>query len=182
MYLEPKYPRDVGRRGRWGHEVPVGLQEEVAEGGAKVGAIHVGLALRARVVDVLLAVGAGARELTGAEGGGADLGGRGGVRGGRAEAGGRRRGRAARVARAPSTWRRRPCSCASAARRSAPPAARADPGRRRAGSGRSACSCTCKRVGAKVLSLGAAFGGLAGGFEGAGAAAQEEGEHPDPKL
>ena len=41
---------------------------------------------------------------------------------------------------------------------------------------------TCKRVGAKVLSLGAAFGGLAGGFEGAGAAAQEEGEHPGPRL
>ena len=29
----------------------------------------------------------------------------------------------------------------------------------------------CERVGAQILSLGAAFGGLAGGFEAAGAAA-----------
>ena len=41
---------------------------------------------------------------------------------------------------------------------------------------------TCKRVGAQIRSLGAATGGLAGGFEGAGAAAQEEGERPDPWL
>ena len=41
---------------------------------------------------------------------------------------------------------------------------------------------TCKRVGAQILSLGSAFGGLAGGFEGAGAAAQEEGERPGPWL
>ena len=32
---------------------------------------------------------------------------------------------------------------------------------------------TCKRFGAQILSLGAATGGLAGGFEGAAAAAQE---------
>ena len=30
---------------------------------------------------------------------------------------------------------------------------------------------TCERVGAQILSLGPAFGGLAGGFEGAGATA-----------
>ena len=30
---------------------------------------------------------------------------------------------------------------------------------------------TCERVAAQILSLGAAFGGLAGGFEGAGATA-----------
>ena len=62
MYLETKYPRDIsrGRRGR--HEVPVGLQEEMTEGGAEVGAVHVGLALRARVVNVLLVEGASARE------------------------------------------------------------------------------------------------------------------------
>ena len=45
---------------------------------------------------------------------------------------------------------------------------------------------TCKRVGARVgaqiRSLGRALGGLAGGFEAAGAAAQEEGERPDPWL
>ena len=34
---------------------------------------------------------------------------------------------------------------------------------------------TCERVGAQIRSLGAAFGGLAGGFEGAGATAQEKG-------
>ena len=34
---------------------------------------------------------------------------------------------------------------------------------------------TCKRVGAQILSLGRAIGGLAGGFEAAGAAAQDEG-------
>ena len=34
---------------------------------------------------------------------------------------------------------------------------------------------TCKRVGAQILSLGAATGGLAGGLKGAGAAAREEG-------
>ena len=36
--------------------------------------------------------------------------------------------------------------------------------------------------GSRDLSLGAAFGGLAGGFEGAGAAAQDEGERPGPWL
>ena len=41
---------------------------------------------------------------------------------------------------------------------------------------------TCKRFGAQILSLGAATGGLAGGFEGAGAAAQEEGKRPGPWL
>ena len=41
---------------------------------------------------------------------------------------------------------------------------------------------TCKRVGAQVLSLGAAFGGLAGGFKGAGGAAKDEGKHPGPWL
>ena len=41
---------------------------------------------------------------------------------------------------------------------------------------------TCERVGAQILSLGAAFGGLAGGFEGAGAAAQEEEKRPGPRL
>ena len=56
------------------HEVPVGLQEEMTEGGAEVGAVHVGLALRAGVVNVLLAKGAGAREWMGAEAGAADLG------------------------------------------------------------------------------------------------------------
>ena len=40
--------------------------------------------------------------------------------------------------------------------------------------------CTCKRVGAQILSLGAAFGGLACGFEGAGATAQEERKRPGP--
>ena len=62
MYLETEYPRDVGRRRRGWHEVPVGLQEEMTEGGAEVGAVHVGLALRARVVNVLLVEGASARE------------------------------------------------------------------------------------------------------------------------
>ena len=38
------------------------------------------------------------------------------------------------------------------------------------------------RVGAQALRLGAAFGGLAGGFELAGATAQEEGERPVPWL
>ena len=42
--------------------------------------------------------------------------------------------------------------------------------------------CTCKRVRAQVLSLGAACGGLAGGFEAAGAAAEEEGKRPGPWL
>ena len=41
---------------------------------------------------------------------------------------------------------------------------------------------TCKRVGAQILSLGTAFGGLAGGLEGAGAAAQDEVGRPDPLL
>ena len=41
---------------------------------------------------------------------------------------------------------------------------------------------TCKRVGAQILSLGAATGGLAGGFEGAAAKAQEEGKRPGPWL
>ena len=36
------------------------------------------------------------------------------------------------------------------------------------------------RVGAQILRLVAAFGGLAGGFEGAGAATQKEG--PGPRL
>ena len=34
---------------------------------------------------------------------------------------------------------------------------------------------TCERVGAQILSLGAAFRGLAGGFDGAAATAQERG-------
>ena len=37
-------------------------------------------------------------------------------------------------------------------------------------------------VGSQVLSLGRATGGLAGGFEAAGAAAQDEGERPGPWL
>ena len=41
---------------------------------------------------------------------------------------------------------------------------------------------TCERVGTQILSLGLAFGVLAGGFEGAGAAAQEEGERAGPWL
>ena len=41
---------------------------------------------------------------------------------------------------------------------------------------------TCKRFRAQILSLGAATGGLAGGFEGAGAAAQEEGKRPGLAL
>ena len=45
-----------------------------------------------------------------------------------------------------------------------------------------ACRCTCERVGAQILSPGAAFGGLAGGFEGAGAAAQDEVGRPGPWL
>jgi hypothetical protein len=40
----------------------------------------------------------------------------------------------------------------------------------------------CERVGAQILSLGAAFGGLAGCFEGAGATAQEERKRPGPWL
>ena len=36
--------------------------------------------------------------------------------------------------------------------------------------------------GAQIVSLGAAFGGLAGGFEGAGATAQDERERPGPWL
>jgi len=43
-------------------------------------------------------------------------------------------------------------------------------------------SCTCERFGAQILSLGATFGGQAGGFEGARAAAQDEGELPGPRL
>ena len=39
-----------------------------------------------------------------------------------------------------------------------------------------------KRVGAQIRSLGGTTGGLAAGFEGAGATAQEEGERPDPWL
>ena len=41
---------------------------------------------------------------------------------------------------------------------------------------------TCERVGAQILSLGAATGGLAAAFDGAAAAAQEEGERPGPWL
>ena len=41
---------------------------------------------------------------------------------------------------------------------------------------------TCKRFRAQILSVGAATGGLAGGFEGAGAAAQNEGKRPGPWL
>ena len=41
---------------------------------------------------------------------------------------------------------------------------------------------TCEQVRGHILSLGSAFGGLAGGFEGAGGAAQDEGEHPGPWL
>ena len=45
------------------------------------------------------------------------------------------------------------------------------------------CSAgTCERVGAQIFSPGAAFGGLAGGFEGAGAAAQDEVGRPGPWL
>ena len=40
----------------------------------------------------------------------------------------------------------------------------------------------CTRFGAQILSLGAAFGGLAGGFDGTDGAAQEEGERPGPWL
>ena len=39
---------------------------------------------------------------------------------------------------------------------------------------------TCKRVVAQILSLGRATGGLVGGFEGAAAAGQDEGERPGP--
>ena len=46
----------------------------------------------------------------------------------------------------------------------------------------SSCACTCTRVGAQILSLARAAGGLAGGFEGAGATAKEEGKRPDPWL
>ena len=41
---------------------------------------------------------------------------------------------------------------------------------------------TCKRVGAQILSLGRTTEGLAGGFEGAAAAAQEEGKRAGPWL
>ena len=41
---------------------------------------------------------------------------------------------------------------------------------------------TCKRFRAQILSLGAATGGLAGGFEAAAAAAQEEGKRTGPWL
>ena len=41
---------------------------------------------------------------------------------------------------------------------------------------------TCKRFRAQILSLGAATGGLAGGFEAAGGAAQEQAGHPGPWL
>ena len=41
---------------------------------------------------------------------------------------------------------------------------------------------TCKRVRAQILSLGAAFGGVAGGFKAAGATAQEEGKRAGPWL
>ena len=40
----------------------------------------------------------------------------------------------------------------------------------------------CERVGAQIRSVGRATGGLAGGFEGAGATAQEEGKRPGPWL
>jgi len=40
----------------------------------------------------------------------------------------------------------------------------------------------CKRDGAQIRSLGRTTGGLAGGFEAAGATAQEEGKHPGPWL
>ena len=42
--------------------------------------------------------------------------------------------------------------------------------------------CICKRLGAQILSLGRATGGLVGGFEGAGGAAQDEEKHPGPWL
>ena len=44
------------------------------------------------------------------------------------------------------------------------------------------CRRTCKRFRAQILSLGAATGGLAGGCEGAGATAQEQGKRPGPWL
>ena len=44
------------------------------------------------------------------------------------------------------------------------------------------CQCACGRVGAQILSLGAALGGLAGGCEGAGATAWEEGKRAGPWL
>ena len=46
----------------------------------------------------------------------------------------------------------------------------------------SSSRCTCEWVTRLILSLGAAFGGLADGFEGAGAADQEAGERPGPWL
>ena len=54
--------------------------------------------------------------------------------------------------------------------------------RRRTSSRSDTSSLTCKRVGAQILSLGAATEGPAGGFEGAGATAQEEGKRPGPWL
>ena len=41
---------------------------------------------------------------------------------------------------------------------------------------------TCTRFRAQILSLRAATRGLAGGFKGAGATAQEEGKRPGPWL
>jgi hypothetical protein len=64
------------------------------------------------------------------------------------------------------------------------PAARASRRRRCPSSPRcsTASGSTCERVRGQSLSLGSAFGGLAGGYERAGAAAQEEGERPGPWL
>ena len=67
--------------------------------------------------------------------------------------------------------------------RSAPARARARARRRRRRSPRtSRRRCTCERVGAQIRSLGRTTGGLAGGFEGAGATAQEERKRPGPWL
>ena len=59
-----------------------------------------------------------------------------------------------------------------------PPRSSARAGARRA----RRSSGTCERVGAQIRSRGRATGGLAGGLEAAGAAAQEEGERPGPWL
>mmetsp|Transcript_22055 Transcript_22055/g.56292 ORF Transcript_22055/g.56292 Transcript_22055/m.56292 type:complete len:220 (+) Transcript_22055:192-851(+) len=53
--FESKDARHVARRGWRGHELPIALHEEMAKGGAKVGAVDIGLPRRARVVNVLAA-------------------------------------------------------------------------------------------------------------------------------
>ena len=84
----------------------------------------------------------------------------------------RRRARGARPSRAAGT-RRRSGACPTTTRLSS----------RTAAGPRGCTRCrTCKRVGAQICSLGTATGGLAGGLEAAGGAAQDEGEHPGPWL